>query len=157
MPVDLKRVKEIFLAAVEKPGSAERQAFLQEACGADEELRRQVEALLRQHEQVSGFLESPPPGMLQTADTGECAAGSPLAPAAGARGSAPCADRSTGTELCAPHSIRQASAVMGAPAHGCRDAPRISEGTSPRSSLSGSAPSWARAAGQLESGPVAVG
>src|SRR6266478_2930861 len=57
MPADLKRVKEIFLAAVEKPGSAERQAFLQEACGADEELRRQVEALLRQHEQASGFLD----------------------------------------------------------------------------------------------------
>src|SRR5438046_1517039 len=74
MPVDLKRVKEIFLAAVEKPGSAERQAFLQEACGADEELRRQVEALLRQHEQASGFLESPPPGLGETVDSDPAAA-----------------------------------------------------------------------------------
>src|SRR5436305_12484337 len=88
MPADLKRVKEIFLAAVEKPGSAERQALLQKACGADEELRRQVEALLRQHEQASGFLKSPPPGVLPTADTGERAADSPLAPAAGARDAA---------------------------------------------------------------------
>src|SRR5437764_14930069 len=68
MAADLKRVKEIFLSAVEKTDSAERDAFLREICGNDEELRLQVEALLRQHEQASGFLESPPPGLAESAD-----------------------------------------------------------------------------------------
>src|SRR5438552_2225323 len=83
MPADLQRVKEIFLAALEKPDPAQRQAFLREACGPDEELRRQVEALLGQHEQASGFLESPPAGLEQTvkSDRGEAA---PPGPAAGA-------------------------------------------------------------------------
>src|SRR5947209_19362498 len=75
MPADVKRIKEIFLAALEKPGPAERHAFLREACGADEGLRRQVEALLAQHEQASGFLESPPAGLVQTvgSDQGDVA------------------------------------------------------------------------------------
>jgi WD40 repeat protein/serine/threonine protein kinase/tetratricopeptide (TPR) repeat protein len=72
MPIDLSRVKAIFLAAAEKTNSSEQEAFLHDACGADEELRRQVEALLRQHEQASDFLESPPPGLGQTADSDEC-------------------------------------------------------------------------------------
>src|SRR2546427_12099382 len=66
MPADLKRVKEIFLAAVEKPAS-ERGAYVREICAADEDLCGQVEALLRQHEQASGFLESPPPGLPDSA------------------------------------------------------------------------------------------
>jgi serine/threonine protein kinase len=82
MATDLQRVKEIFLAAVEKSSSPERQAFLQQACEADEELRRQVEALLRQHEQASGFLESPPPGLAQTVGSDQGEAGSPPSPAA---------------------------------------------------------------------------
>src|SRR3954464_3775451 len=90
MPADLQRVKEIFLAAVERSDPAERQAFLREACGADEGLRRQVEALLGQHEQAGGFLESPPPGMVHTvaSDRGEAAPPTgPPAPRAEAVGS----------------------------------------------------------------------
>src|SRR5438105_6905219 len=42
---------------------AERAAYLATACGADEDLRRQVEALLQAHEQAEGFLETPPTGL----------------------------------------------------------------------------------------------
>src|SRR5262245_38979093 len=60
MPVELQRVKQVFLAAVEKSDRAARDTFLQEACSGDDELRGQVEALLAQHEQASGQLEALP-------------------------------------------------------------------------------------------------
>ena len=60
MNATFQRVKEIFLACLEKQAPGERKAFLVEACGADEPLRRQVEALLGQHEQAGSFLEAPP-------------------------------------------------------------------------------------------------
>src|SRR5262245_18664558 len=82
MPADLMRVKEIFLVAVEKPGPAERAAFLRDACAGDDDLRRQVEALLRQHEQASGFLEAPPPGLPPTVGPGADASAPSTAPAA---------------------------------------------------------------------------
>jgi serine/threonine protein kinase/tetratricopeptide (TPR) repeat protein len=80
MPTDLSRAKEIFLAAVGQPGLAERAAFLGEACGADEALRRQVEALLRQHEQGGDFLESPSAGPGKTVDSDQGRAVSLAAP-----------------------------------------------------------------------------
>jgi eukaryotic-like serine/threonine-protein kinase len=49
----------IFLAAIEIADSAERAAFVNQACGADDVLRAQVEQLLRAHEQTSRFLETP--------------------------------------------------------------------------------------------------
>jgi WD40 repeat protein/serine/threonine protein kinase len=51
-------LEDIFLAAVEKP-PADRAAYLDAACGADAELRAQVEALLRSHEQAGSLLEQP--------------------------------------------------------------------------------------------------
>src|SRR5262245_18164364 len=48
----------IFLAALERGDPAERAAFLDEACGGDDALRRRVEALLRSHEQA-GVLDRP--------------------------------------------------------------------------------------------------
>jgi eukaryotic-like serine/threonine-protein kinase len=51
--------REIFLAAVKEPTTAERAAFLDQACGADANLRRQIEALLVEHEQLGSYLESP--------------------------------------------------------------------------------------------------
>src|SRR5262249_2840385 len=63
-----RRIKEIFLAAVEKPDPAERDAYLREACGQDEELRRQVDALLGKHAQAGSFLESPAPRPVATVD-----------------------------------------------------------------------------------------
>src|SRR5262245_34386769 len=55
MPADPKQVKSIFLAAVEKATPEERAAFLAEACGGDEELRRRIDALLRAHDGPSGL------------------------------------------------------------------------------------------------------
>ena len=49
MPADFKRVKEIFLAAVEKADPGEREACLRQACGDDTALRRRVEAVVRRH------------------------------------------------------------------------------------------------------------
>src|SRR5437763_14177106 len=80
MPAEFQRVKEIFLAAVEKASPEERAACLHEACGDDEALRRQVEALVRKHEEAGSFLESP---VLDPAAAGEPQPGeaaSPLAP-----------------------------------------------------------------------------
>src|SRR5579884_2310034 len=68
MKAEFRRIKEIFLAAVEKPDPAERDAYLREACGPDEDLRRQVDALLGNHAQAGSFLESPAPGPVATAD-----------------------------------------------------------------------------------------
>jgi serine/threonine protein kinase/WD40 repeat protein len=48
----------IFQAALEKD-PAERAAFLETACGADEALRRAVESLLASHEEAGGFLDRP--------------------------------------------------------------------------------------------------
>ena len=51
--------KSLFLEALEKPSGDERAAWLREACGADEQLRGRIETLLREHDQVGGFLEKP--------------------------------------------------------------------------------------------------
>ena len=47
------RVRELFLAACEQP-AAERPGFLDEACGGDVELRREVESLLTHHDTDAG-------------------------------------------------------------------------------------------------------
>src|SRR5262245_36479541 len=52
------RLREIFLAALDKASPTERAAFLDGACGVDRELRRGVEALLADHREDS-FLEQP--------------------------------------------------------------------------------------------------
>jgi WD40 repeat protein/serine/threonine protein kinase len=57
--LDAMKAEEIFLAAVEKPSPLERSAYLDQACGDDEELRHWVEGLLRSHEQGGSFLEGP--------------------------------------------------------------------------------------------------
>jgi eukaryotic-like serine/threonine-protein kinase len=51
------RIKEVFTNAAERVGEA-RAAYVEEACGADEELRREVESLLRERPDGSTF-ESP--------------------------------------------------------------------------------------------------
>ncbi|HKV37270.1 MAG TPA: protein kinase [Pyrinomonadaceae bacterium] len=53
-----RRVNELFHAALERP-KAERANFLDEACGADANLRAKVEALIAAHEQSGDFLDSP--------------------------------------------------------------------------------------------------
>ena len=53
----------IFTEAIKVP-SQQRGAFLDQACGGDEDLRRKVESLLRAHDRVGNFLEEPPTGGL---------------------------------------------------------------------------------------------
>jgi serine/threonine protein kinase len=49
----------IFFAALAKGTPAERAAYLDEACGDNADLRREVERLLAAHPKVGGFLEQP--------------------------------------------------------------------------------------------------
>jgi serine/threonine-protein kinase len=58
-PERWQQVRRIFEDAVEQP-SAERLAFLDAACGADAELRREVEALLAACDTADDFLAAPP-------------------------------------------------------------------------------------------------
>src|SRR5262249_43356149 len=52
----------IFLEALKKPSPDGRAAFLDQACGGNDELRRSVELLLRAHDKAGGFLaDSPAP------------------------------------------------------------------------------------------------
>ena len=55
---DSARVEQIFKAALDHPTS-DRKAYVVEACGADDALRDEVEALLQADDDADGFLESP--------------------------------------------------------------------------------------------------
>ncbi|HMJ65843.1 MAG TPA: hypothetical protein VK615_10875, partial [Candidatus Binatia bacterium] len=52
------RERELFLGALEKP-VAERAGFLDAVCGTDDPLRERVEQLLREEEEIGGFMETP--------------------------------------------------------------------------------------------------
>src|SRR2546425_4860667 len=57
-PESWRRVTDLYHAAIaHRP--EERRAFLEEACHGDEELRKQVERLVKSHEQSGDFIESP--------------------------------------------------------------------------------------------------
>ncbi len=58
------RAKELFLAALEQP-AADRQAFLGRACGAEDDLRSEVESLLAAHDEDD--LSEPSPTSSETA------------------------------------------------------------------------------------------
>src|SRR5438270_13215096 len=51
--------RDIFIAALQKEDPAQRQAYLDEACARQPELRQQVEHLLLLHEGAGSFLEKP--------------------------------------------------------------------------------------------------
>lgn len=51
----------VFTEALKVP-RPQRAAFLAKACGGDEALRHQVEALLRAHDRIGNFMEEPPTG-----------------------------------------------------------------------------------------------
>jgi serine/threonine protein kinase/tetratricopeptide (TPR) repeat protein len=51
--------REIFIGALQEDCPAERQAYLDRACGTDTVLRRRVEGLLRDCERSAGFLNAP--------------------------------------------------------------------------------------------------
>src|SRR5260370_4669579 len=69
MNPDLKRVEEVFAAALEKPAEDARAAYLAEACAGDAALRQRVEALLKAHDAARGFLQEPaqPPAASEAA------------------------------------------------------------------------------------------
>ena len=58
MPEPVRRQIEIFAAALELPAGAEREAYLQQACGNEAGLRQRIEAPLQAHEAAGTFLES---------------------------------------------------------------------------------------------------
>ena len=51
--------EQVFLAALDLPDRADRTAYLDEVCGENSELRRQVEELLAAHERSGQFLDEP--------------------------------------------------------------------------------------------------
>ncbi len=53
-----KQIKEVYDRALDLCGN-ERDGFLAEACGDDDDLRREVESLLAAHEDAGTFLQSP--------------------------------------------------------------------------------------------------
>ena len=68
MPADVARIKELFLALLEKTGP-QRTALLDSECAGDAELRRRLETMLRSHE-TSGELLRDPAELLAEADAG---------------------------------------------------------------------------------------
>jgi hypothetical protein len=70
MPVDARRLKDLFVAASELPATG-RPAYLERECGADAELRGRVEALLKAHDASGSYLQEPAPSPPQ--QTGEFA------------------------------------------------------------------------------------
>jgi serine/threonine protein kinase len=65
---DLSVVESIFFAALGKGSPEELAAYLDAACGQDQELRQHVERLLRTHPQVGSFLQGPAPALPATID-----------------------------------------------------------------------------------------
>jgi serine/threonine protein kinase len=58
MTADWQRLKSVFQGALEKQ-AAERPAYLSEACGDDDALRRDVASLLASHDEAGEFLSQP--------------------------------------------------------------------------------------------------
>jgi hypothetical protein len=57
--MDAKTIKAIFMEALEKATPAERDTFLDQACGVDNTLRDRVEALLKTHDRPDALLDRP--------------------------------------------------------------------------------------------------
>ena len=57
-----EKVKDVFQAALEKSSGAERERYLSEVCGADEDLRGEVDALLDSFDEAENFLDESPIG-----------------------------------------------------------------------------------------------
>ena len=50
--------RDIFIAALQEEDPARRQAYLDQACAEQPDMRQQVEGWLRLHEGVGGFLQT---------------------------------------------------------------------------------------------------
>src|SRR6516225_2282973 len=62
--------RDLFVQALDIKDPAERAAFLDRACANQPDLRRQVDALLKVHEQAGQFLDQPHPAAGASAPTG---------------------------------------------------------------------------------------
>ena len=67
--VDPSSVEGLFVAALAKSDPTEREKFIDEACGDDQERRRRVEALLRAYDDAGSFLDKPPTAVHQPIDS----------------------------------------------------------------------------------------
>jgi hypothetical protein len=67
MSPEAQRVRDIFVAAVNVPPD-QWEAFLKEASAGDEELRRKVSDLLREHQEAGNFLNRPAAHVCATGD-----------------------------------------------------------------------------------------
>jgi eukaryotic-like serine/threonine-protein kinase len=68
MAESLNRPKDVFLKAIDLASPDERAAFVAQACGSDDSLRKQVEAMLRAHASPDSFLEKPAAALDLTID-----------------------------------------------------------------------------------------
>ena len=71
-----RHAKAIFDVAAEMASTQERRAYLDRACLGDQDLRHQVDTLLRALDQAGGFLEAPAQCSLESPDTDATIAGS---------------------------------------------------------------------------------
>ena len=76
----MKNEETIFAEASAIESAAARAAYLEQACGADAALRREVNGLLAAHERAAGFMQSPAP----IPDVPACADSSGSSPTKGA-------------------------------------------------------------------------
>src|SRR5687768_15238516 len=63
MAVTAKRVREVFLAAIEVADPTERSALLDRECATEPELRQRVETLLRADQDPASILKEPVAGI----------------------------------------------------------------------------------------------
>src|SRR5262249_45918557 len=71
----------LFCAAIDIASPEERAAFVAQACGNDQQLKRQVERLLAAHFHGGSLLHAPAPGLGATVDQPGCeAAGTVIGP-----------------------------------------------------------------------------
>ena len=62
-------VNEIFAKAIELESPEQRQAFLEQACGTNDDMRAAVDRLLQAHNDAGSFLHKPPSGLSPTIAT----------------------------------------------------------------------------------------
>jgi serine/threonine protein kinase/tetratricopeptide (TPR) repeat protein len=66
MTQNAKDLPSLFLAALELDSESTREKFIDQSCGENLELKQQLQALLLAHQQVGGFLNSPPSQIAMT-------------------------------------------------------------------------------------------
>ena len=119
MPTAAPRVKAVFDRAAEIESPADREAYLAEACAGHDEVRREVDSLLRAHGDAGSFLESGPVAAgakdatvasAETIDATDAAAGAPpvaphAATAAGPANVIAATDGQSGTVIAGKYTL----------------------------------------------------